>query len=198
MVAAGSAKEFILARIREEDRGYTSPCWLWQLGLTPTGYAKTFIAGFGKNTRVHRASYAIFVGPIPDGLTIDHLCRVKHCCNPAHLEPVTDEENRRRAIANGLVVGRFVRQTHCKHGHELVGENVRTSKNGNRFCVICHRARHRKYMREWSRKRRTALRPFHPKGADHCVRGHAYTPDNTVIDKAGNRRCGTCRNWRTA
>ena len=70
-------------------------CWEWQISKTPNGYASINIDG--KNTMAHRVSYEAFVGPIPNGLTIDHLCRVRHCLNPEHMEPVTRGENSRRA-----------------------------------------------------------------------------------------------------
>jgi hypothetical protein len=139
---AGEAWTYISERIRIEDRGHSSPCWVWQLSTTEKGYGRGFIPGFGKNTRIHRASYELHVGPIPEGLVIDHLCCVKACCNPAHLEAVTDEENRRRA--------KVLRQppTHCRHGHELSGSNLRIEPRGSRVCRACHRAR----VREWAKR----------------------------------------------
>jgi HNH endonuclease len=69
-------------------------CWLWQGALHSAGYG--FLSVGGRNQLAHRVAYRLFVGPIPDGLELDHLCRVKHCVNPAHLEPVTTAENLRR------------------------------------------------------------------------------------------------------
>ena len=69
-------------------------CWLWGLALTPKGYGRIKIRN--RNVRAHRVSYEAFCGPIPSGMVIDHSCRVRHCVNPAHLEPVTDAENLRR------------------------------------------------------------------------------------------------------
>ncbi len=88
--------EYLAKRTIKADRGYSSPCWIWQLYLTEKGYGRTGVPILGER-RVHRIAYVALKGPIPVGLTLDHLCRVKACCNPDHLEPVTDLENRRRA-----------------------------------------------------------------------------------------------------
>jgi hypothetical protein len=84
----------------------------------------------GKVRLAHRVIYEYLVGPIPDGLSIDHLCRVRHCVNPAHLEPVTHRENVLRGQAPTAVNGR---KTRCKRGHEF----NRTVRNGRR-CYTCH------------------------------------------------------------
>ena len=66
-------------------------CWLWTRALQPAGYGR--ISVNGRLIYTHRAAYEAFVGPIPEGMDIDHLCRVRSCCNPDHLEPVTRREN---------------------------------------------------------------------------------------------------------
>ena len=88
--------EYIQHRIEIEDRGYETPCWIWQLGLTPKGYARRRLPGETRMTFVHRASYQMKHGQVPDDLVIDHLCQQKSCVNPDHLEPVTIGENLRR------------------------------------------------------------------------------------------------------
>ena len=93
---------------RVERRG---DCWEWTGPCTEGGYG--LIGAGGRHSpllRTHRVAYELMVGPIPEGLHIDHLCRNRRCCNPAHLEPVTQAENNRRAAAN---------HTHCPRGHEL-------------------------------------------------------------------------------
>lgn len=65
-------------------------CWIWQRGMYQGGY------GHFRDNYAHRASYEMHVGPIPDGLVIDHLCRVRACVNPSHMEPVTSGENTKR------------------------------------------------------------------------------------------------------
>lgn len=112
-------------------------CWLWTGNLV-RGYGQIKVDN--KPLYTHRVAYELVVGPIPEGLTLDHLCRTTVCCNPAHLEPVTMEENLRRQGAS---------KTHCKRGHEFSPENTRIGPHGKRVCRTCHRD----YMREWLRGR---------------------------------------------
>ena len=79
-------------RARELRAGLTSPCWLWPGKVDLRGYAKI------GSKPAHRAVYEALVGPIPPGLQIDHLCHVRHCMNPTHLEAVTPEENQARSL----------------------------------------------------------------------------------------------------
>ena len=170
-MASGRAKAFIQARIAVEDRGYETPCWVWQKVCNPKGYAKSHFADLGKNKRVHRVSYELYVGPIPEGLTLDHLCRVKSCVNPAHLEPVTALENIRRAVGfsakprrrlgrnvpgrpKGSKTDPALLPTHCKHGHEYTPENTGMDC-GKRRCRECSRANDRR--RYWREKVRAEL-----------------------------------------
>lgn len=76
-------------------------CWLWQGALDRDGYGRVTVDGRGHPA--HRVMYEVAVGPIPAGLTLDHLCRVPRCVNPSHLEPVTNAENARRARLAGLI-----------------------------------------------------------------------------------------------
>lgn len=85
-------------RYREEDRGYDTPCWVWLLSENGTGYGKT-VNDEGRLVLAHRHIYEQYRGPIPEGLELDHLCRVRPCVNPEHLEPVTHLENCRRGNA---------------------------------------------------------------------------------------------------
>lgn len=101
-------------------------CWEWTAGLNARGYG-VFGVGRRQNSYAHRWAYMHLVGPIPDGLTLDHLCRNTRCVNPDHLEPVTRAENNRRAHP--------LWET-CKRGHDLADSYVR--KNGSRMCRKCH------------------------------------------------------------
>lgn len=108
--------------------------------------------------RVHRITYERLVGPIPDGLQIDHLCRNRACCNPAHLEPVESGENTRRGLRKTM-------QTHCKQGHEYTPENTKMNRLRGRQCRECARAAARAYSRrrdEAVRRAVKALGTTHP------------------------------------
>jgi hypothetical protein len=86
----------------EQDCGYGTPCWIWQRAVQVGGYGLAYSAG--RQRLAHRAYYELHVGPIPDGLTLDHLCRQRNCVNPAHLEPVSQTENTRRGSTTKLDV----------------------------------------------------------------------------------------------
>lgn len=109
-------------------------CWVWTAGIKDNGYGRI------DNFNAHRISYIIHSGTIPAGKVVDHLCRVRVCVNPAHLEAKTQRENLR---APGSQVGMAVARrnqakTHCKHGHEFTPENTRQYK-GERVCRTCQR-----------------------------------------------------------
>ena len=94
-------------------------CWPWVGRLQVDGYAT--ISHELKEVRVHRLTYEWHKGVIPDGLVIDHLCRVRHCVNPDHLDAVTAYENFLRGDAPAA---KNARKTHCKNGHPLSGSNL--------------------------------------------------------------------------
>lgn len=115
-----------------------SGCWLWTAATTPTGYGQF---RFHDGSRAaHRLAYEQMVGPIPDGLELDHLCRVRNCVNPDHLEPVTHAENLRRRV---LV--RKGGQFHCGFTeHPRTPENTRLKRRAGgdvEQCLTCERAR---------------------------------------------------------
>lgn len=79
---------------REEDRGHSTPCLIWQGSLNDRGYGMSSSGGW---RLAHKVQWETVHGPVPDGLELDHLCRQRDCVNPAHLEPVTHAENMRRS-----------------------------------------------------------------------------------------------------
>jgi hypothetical protein len=125
----------IKQRVTVEDRGHDTPCWISNRAQTTNGYTKIWVDGYFLLT--HRLAYQEFVGPIPDGLQIDHLCRQRACCNPDHLEPVTPQENIRRAPWAQVMV--------CINGHEFSPANTRVNARGDRACKACDRDRAREY-----------------------------------------------------
>lgn len=113
----------------------TPTCWLWRGALTSGGYGN-FVIHRGTNVAAHRFAYELLVGPIPEGLVLDHLCRLPLCVNPEHLEPVTERENIRRGDAPTAILSR---ENRCAKGHRLTGSNVYVDPRGWRHCRICTR-----------------------------------------------------------
>lgn len=108
----------------------TDGCWLWLGYSDKLGYGRLGSED-GPPIRAHRFSYELNVGPIPEGMVLDHLCSTSSCVRPDHLEPVSQGENIRRVYRD---------QTHCKRGHEFTEENTYISDKGNgiRRCRRCH------------------------------------------------------------
>lgn len=118
----------------------TETCWLWTAGSFSRGYGR-FTLSHGKYVSAHRWAFEHLMGPIPEGLDLDHLCRTPACVNPAHLEPVTHAENVRR----GEVWTISGMKTHCPSGHEYVGDNLYLRpSDGARVCRTCTREHQRR------------------------------------------------------
>lgn len=137
-----------------------SGCWNWtgsKVGRTaksPADRGMFYLGPGHEKTRMlaYRWSYEHFVGPIPDGLQIDHLCRNPTCVNPEHLKPVTARENVRRGTSH---IAELMDSTHCPRGHALEGDNLYVGVDGGRRCKRCRLDRTREYE-ERNRERRRA------------------------------------------
>ena len=127
-----------------------TPCWLWTDQLTvgrKGGYGRFYWTPSKKRRMAHRIAYEFVQGPIPPGLSLDHLCRVRMCVNPKHLEPTPIKVNILRGICPSA---RNARKTHCKRGHPFDRANTYTPPKGGRQCRICIR----NMERAWREKQR--------------------------------------------
>lgn len=117
-----------------------SGCLLWTRETDKDGYGRLKFRG--RWVRVHRAMFEWFVEPIPPELEPDHLCRVRRCASPAHLELVTHRENMLRAAG---FAAENAAKTHCDKGHEYTPVNTYVTPSGSRDCRTCRRASWRRY-----------------------------------------------------
>lgn len=154
-----------VARFWEKvDKRGPDDCWPWLGYVEPSGYGHFQATYQGvRFTKSHRFGYHIASGPVPEGLDLDHVCHTRdeecragddcphrRCCNPAHLEPVTERVNILRSTTGSAV---NARKTHCIHGHPFAGDNLRITKQGTRLCMECRRARGRRAYEAKKRQR---------------------------------------------
>ena len=132
----------------------TETCWLWQGALGRGGYGN-FSATKRSTINAHRFAYESLIGPIPEGLVLDHLCRVRRCVNPQHLRVVSPRIN---VLAGVALSAQNARKDRCQHGHPFDEANTRyylTKRGLTRQCRACHR--------EYERDRRARLKYPTPK-----------------------------------
>jgi len=122
------------ARFVEKVRK-TNTCWWWTASRV-NGYGQFRLGGTMMGA--HRFAYELWVGPIPEGMTLDHLCRNRGCVNPAHLDPCTQRENKERSPLHG-----HAKKT-CPAGHPYGGDNLYVDPRGHRHCRTCRRERYRR------------------------------------------------------
>jgi len=113
-------------------------CWEWGGSRTAQGYGD--FRGGGIHWLAHRYAYVRFVGPIPEGLVLDHVvCDNRGCCNPAHVLPSTHRENTGRANPILITYQHNLSLGKCLRGHDLTPENIYTRPNGQQRCRLCRR-----------------------------------------------------------
>lgn len=140
-----SRKNWVARFWKKVERIPWSGCWIW-MGATSCGYGHL---RFQKELKLaHRVSFELHGGVIPEGLVIDHLCRVRCCVNPAHMEVVTHQVNINRGIAPERTKAWNALITHCPQGHPYAGDNLRFAPAGTRYCLTCRRELARKYRKE--------------------------------------------------
>jgi hypothetical protein len=161
-----------------------SGCWLWTGGML--GNRRYGVMTYnGRRMVAHRAIYMQHKGAIPDGLVLDHLCRVTCCVNPDHLEPVTQAENNRRGISNLILGAKNLAKDRCKRGHLFTNRHF--TKDGKRYCPTCRYA----CTVRWRRASGMPTRDEWRAAKTHCVNGHEFTSENTYRHSRG-RQCRAC------
>jgi hypothetical protein len=155
-------------------------CWLWTGAINASGYGGVNINS--KYYVAHRVSYEYLLGPVPEGLFLDHLCRVRNCVNPEHLEPVTHKENALRGMSP---FAKNARKTHCPKGHRYDEINTRLTSRG-RSCKACALLDVNGQPKYHTKTKKIC-----------CPKGHLYTDTTTYFykNKKGKvaRICKICK-----
>lgn len=180
-----------------------SGCWHWLGALSENGYGIISLTGSGnrKSGRAHRYACRRSGLVIPDGFEVDHLCRVRPCVNPKHLEAVPQIVNNRRGTSASVS---NAKKTHCPQGHPYDEENTKISSSGSRLCRTCIREHNAKRYQGIRRRRGDAPDTCVSSAEEktHCPAGHPYSGENLIVEKRKRpdsterdvRRCRTCVN----
>lgn len=190
--------ERTLARFMKWVEVQPNGCWRWKGKLNKQGYGYFWLDG--KSRLAHRVAYEHFVGPIPEGHEVDHLChtRDKSCTGGVcdhrscvfwqDLEAVTELENVMRSRGAAAT---NAAKTSCDRGHLFTEENTYFDSGGDRGCRTCQRRR----RKEWAEKNRPA-KGSHQSAKTHCPKGHPYDEANTYVSTRGGRNCRECTRVR--
>lgn len=138
-LASGARKQEPVERLMRHVSVSSDGCWLWTGALAGGGYGKGW--SNGRTVLAHRWAYQLLVGAVPEGLELDHLCRVRRCVNPEHLEPVTASVNVLRSTGPAVAGRHNAIKTHCPQGHPYDEANTYISPSGGRSCRTCSAAR---------------------------------------------------------
>ncbi len=162
----GSKPEPIEDRIQRNSMTEpNSGCWLWLGWLNRDGYGRMKLGsekgGTMRQPMAHRASYEFYKGPIPEGMELDHICSVRCCVNPDHLEIVTSRENTARTCKRNKGDKWKSKKTHCPKGHPYSGDNlqieIRKSGKPMRRCKICRLETARKATKKYLDKKKAQI-----------------------------------------
>ena len=183
--------ESILARCENVWRIFVmpTPCWEWtghkliDYGACNGGYGMCRFNG--RNRLVHKVMYERFIGQVPEGKELDHICRNRACCNPYHLDAVPHRINVLRGISP---FAEKALQTHCINGHAFTTENTFLHPNGGRQCRQCHRdCFNRRY-----REKMNALGKVLRNERTHFKCGHLLVDENIIKRSNGYKVCRAC------
>jgi len=179
---------------RFDDKWTIDPsgCWLWTGGKIGQGYGEIVVRK--KTWMAHRLSWELLVGPIPTGLVIDHLCRVRNCINPEHLEPVTDQVNIQRGWNVSARRGpRDAEIPFCKRGHDYSKTRRRKMSTGKPFCVECDRDQRKARYDEKTKDKVPIVRPRGVRPVSlTCKLGHPYAIHGRQISGRNTPGCTVC------
>lgn len=184
-----SDREYIEARIDRNDPG---GCWLWTGHVNQEGYGLVCRRRGASPQRAHRFVFAVLVGPVPTGTEMDHLCHVRHCVNPEHLQAVTHAVNISPERAPSWIANINRDKTHCDYGHEFSDENtslVSIVRNGNHYTLRHCRTCQRRRAAERAKRLRVARQELRSRGVTVKV---SFDPHDDVYIAVADHRAAGC------